>query len=188
MLLQKLLKKREGFTLIELMIVVVIIGILAAVAVPAFIRFVKRSKTSEATSNLGGIYAGAQTYYQRENWGQGLTTAGNSAAASSNCTVANGNTGNTPTASKTMVDISSSALSNFAALGFAPSGPVLYQYVIADSSNTCANSASSSIYTFQAIGNIDGDSTSSTFEMAVGSDGENSLYHAPGLYVVEELE
>ena len=37
-----------GFTLVELMIVVVILGILAAVAIPAFTRYVKRSKTSEA--------------------------------------------------------------------------------------------------------------------------------------------
>ncbi len=59
----KLLKKKEeGFTLIELMIVVAIIGILAAIAIPNFLRYQAKAKQTEAKSNLGSIYTSQITY------------------------------------------------------------------------------------------------------------------------------
>ncbi len=48
--------RRNGFTLIELMIVVAIIGILAAIAIPNFARFQAKSKQSEAKLNLKSIF------------------------------------------------------------------------------------------------------------------------------------
>ncbi len=53
----------KGFTLIELMIVVAIIGILAAVAVPSFIRYIHKAKTAEAYQQLEKIYNAARIYY-----------------------------------------------------------------------------------------------------------------------------
>src|SRR5438445_4138460 len=55
--------KQKGFTLIELMIVVAIIGILAAVAIPAFLDYMKKSKSSEASLNLNKIGKNLQTYF-----------------------------------------------------------------------------------------------------------------------------
>jgi type IV pilus assembly protein PilA len=59
----KNLKKKQGFTLIELMIVVAIIGILAAIAIPNFLRFQLRSKASEGKINLAGIRTAQESYY-----------------------------------------------------------------------------------------------------------------------------
>ena len=57
----------RGFTLIELMIVVAIIGILASIAVPNFIRFTARARQSEAKSNLKGFYTAAKGYYAEQS-------------------------------------------------------------------------------------------------------------------------
>ena len=56
-------KIQRGFTLIELMIVVAIIGILAAIAIPNFMRFQARSKQSEAKTNLKGVFTGQRSYF-----------------------------------------------------------------------------------------------------------------------------
>ena len=55
---------RKGFTLIELMIVVVIIGILAALAIPRFMQATTKSKQSEAKQLLKQIYTMQRTYRQ----------------------------------------------------------------------------------------------------------------------------
>ncbi len=61
--MKKLHARKGGFTLIELMIVVAIIGILAAIAIPNFLRFQLKAKSSEGKTNIAAIRTAEQSYY-----------------------------------------------------------------------------------------------------------------------------
>lgn len=61
------MKNKKAFTLIELMIVVAIIGILAAIAIPDFLRFQAKAKQSESKQNLGAIFTCQVAYFGEEN-------------------------------------------------------------------------------------------------------------------------
>lgn len=58
------LLKQRGFTLIEVMIVVAIIGIVASIALPAYTDYVKQGKAAEATATLADLRVKMEQYYQ----------------------------------------------------------------------------------------------------------------------------
>ncbi len=56
-----------GFTIIELMMVVFIIGVLCALGAPAFSRYVKRSRTAEASGHLQKMWSGSVAYFSSDH-------------------------------------------------------------------------------------------------------------------------
>ena len=57
------LRSQKGFTLVELLIVVAIIGVLSTIGVPTFRKMIQKAKKSEAKVNLGGLYTAEQAFY-----------------------------------------------------------------------------------------------------------------------------
>ncbi len=75
-MLSKIIEKR-GFTLIELMVVVVIIGILASIAIPNFLKFTAKAKQAEARSNLSAIFTSEISYFDEHGrYGTTFTAIG----------------------------------------------------------------------------------------------------------------
>lgn len=65
--LLKTLRRQDGFTLVELMVVVAIIGLLSAVAIPNFQKYQARSKTAEAKLQLAAIYTAEASFFADYN-------------------------------------------------------------------------------------------------------------------------
>ncbi len=87
-MLQKLRSNKKGFTLIELMIVIAIIGILAAIAIPNFIAYRNKAFCSAAESDAQAVMAGLADYYSIPG-----NTGRPSTPAQVGITLSTGNTG-----------------------------------------------------------------------------------------------
>lgn len=123
-------KARKGFTLIELMIVVAIIGILAAIAIPNFLRFQLKSKSSEGKVNIAAIRTAEESFLAE--FGRYVSAAVSPAAI--------------PGSSKSpFYPVGGAPPADFDELGWAPEGQVFFQYAVASSGNMLSISAAADI-------------------------------------------
>ena len=164
------------------MVIVAIIGLLAAVALPAFVTYLRRSKASEATQSLGTIHRLAAAYYA----GEFSANRSSSAAGLEACTV--GPTGPLPaTIGPESALVEWHRDPSFGALAFAVGGPAVYSYEII-SSGRCSNSALQPLYSYRAYGDLDGDGVTSLYELSAGSNDANALLHTPGFFITDPVE
>lgn len=70
------MRRHQGFTLIEVMIVVAIVAILAAVAIPSYTEYIQRSRIIESTSTLASMRVKMEQYFQDNRTYVGACTAG----------------------------------------------------------------------------------------------------------------
>lgn len=147
------LQRTRGFTLIELMIVVAIIGILASIAIPSFINYQLTSKRAEGFANLSALAKAQKGYYAEFNTYVSVRSEPSFAL------------GVAPT---TIVRDSSSVGPAFAAVGWAPEGEVFYDYdTVTDVDPQAATcTCNGPCFTSAAYGNLDGDATMSVILVA----------------------
>ena len=134
-------RREQGFTLLELMICVAIIGIMASIAVPAFRNYQLNAKRAEAFANLGALAKAEKSYYAEfglfpevdaEPMGAGLG----------------------PDQSP---HESASVATAFAVVGWSPEGKVYYSYDVITGANGSCGSCVDGCFTATAYSDLDGD-------------------------------
>jgi prepilin-type N-terminal cleavage/methylation domain-containing protein len=174
-------KRSSGFTLVELMIVVAIIGILAAIAIPAFSRYIKRSKTAEAVGHVNKMVQGSVAYYEADhNDVNGVpvakqfpgAVAADPTGLATCCAGVGGKCPGWPAPGNASMEAMSLSIGD------------PHYYVVRYQS---AGTAAASTFTAQAIGDLDCDATLATFQRTgrISAAGDVTV---GGMVITNEIE
>lgn len=164
------------------MIVVAIIGVLASVAIPAFMKYIRRSKTVEATMNIRKLFDSSVSYYEEEHAarnGQILRRQFPVTVASTPPVKAcDGN-------SSRKIEPNADAWNagTWQALNFSVEDPHYFQY-----SYVGEGFGQPAHFTARATGDLNCDGLSSTFERVGSVDAENNISGGAGLFSKNPLE
>jgi len=184
----KLRNIARGFTLIELMIVEAIIGILAAVAIPAFMKYIRRSKTTEAAMNIRKLYDSTVSYIESEH----ATATGDIVPRQfpdkKTWTPSGGACGETGQKYAPTAHISDWKDPTWQAVNFSIDDPFYYAYQTNGSGASGAQMNTGDTYDLEAQGDLNCNGISSLFRRTATVDTNYALRGGSGLFQQNELE